>query len=54
MTISRREFIGTNGETSGYGAAFMTMHSLGLWGWSRRAAERFPLPAIGWPRDKSD
>ena len=32
MTITRRQFIGRIAQTGGYGAAFLTMHSLGLLG----------------------
>ena len=32
MTISRREFFARVARTSGFSAAFMTMHSLGLLG----------------------
>ncbi len=46
MTISRREFIARIAQTGGYGAAFMTMHSLGLLGMveTERRTD-FPLPA---------
>jgi monoamine oxidase len=45
MTISRREFIARIAQAGGYGAAFMTMHSLGLLGMveSERGKD-FPLP----------
>src|SRR6202451_3798747 len=46
MTISRREFIGKMARAGGYGAAFMTMHSLGLLGMAEtQQAKNFPLPA---------
>ena len=32
MTITRRQFISRVAQAGGYGAAFMTMHSLGLFG----------------------
>ncbi|MGA8432228.1 MAG: FAD-dependent oxidoreductase [Candidatus Sulfotelmatobacter sp.] len=45
MTISRREFIGRMARAGGYGAAFMTMHSLGLLGMVESEQRRdFPLP----------
>ena len=46
MTISRREFIGRIAQAGGYGAAFMTMHSLGLFGMVETEQRKdFPLPA---------
>jgi NADPH-dependent 2,4-dienoyl-CoA reductase/sulfur reductase-like enzyme len=49
MTISRRDFIGAGG----YGAAFMTMHSLGLWGMVETERQKdFPLPATTGKRTK--
>jgi monoamine oxidase len=45
MTISRREFIARVARASGFGAAFMTMHSLGLLGLAAsEQQEGFPLP----------
>ena len=45
MTITRREFIARIAQAGGYGAAFMTMHSLGLLGMvSTDQASNFPLP----------
>jgi monoamine oxidase len=45
MTISRREFIARVAQASGYGAAFMTMHSLGLLGMvETEQTKDFPLP----------
>src|SRR5277367_2618570 len=45
MPISRREFIARIGQTGGYGAAFMTMHSLGLLGLVESEQQKdFPLP----------
>jgi len=45
MTISRREFIARVARVGGYGAAFMTMHSLGLLGMAEtEQAKDFPLP----------
>jgi NAD(P)-binding Rossmann-like domain len=45
MTISRREFIGRIAQAGGYGAAFMTMHSLGLLGMvETEQGKDFPLP----------
>ena len=45
MTISRREFIARVAHTGGYGAAFMTMHSLGLLGMVETSQRNdFPLP----------
>jgi monoamine oxidase len=45
MTISRREFIGRIARAGGYGAAFMTMHSLGLLGMVESEPRKdFPLP----------
>jgi monoamine oxidase len=45
MTITRREFIARVGQAGGYGAAFMTMHSLGLLGMVETEQRKdFPLP----------
>jgi monoamine oxidase len=45
MALSRREFIARIGQAGGYGAAFMTMHSLGLWGMVETEQRKdFPLP----------
>ncbi len=45
MTISRRQFIAQIARSGGYGAAFMTMHSLGLLGMTETTQrEDFPLP----------
>ena len=45
MAISRREFIGRMAQTGGFGAAFMTMHSLGLLGMAETEPRKdFPLP----------
>jgi len=45
MALSRREFIARIGQAGGYGAAFMTMHSLGLWGMVETELRKdFPLP----------
>jgi len=45
MTITRREFILRVAQTGGYGAAFMTMHSLGLLGMVETTQHPdFPLP----------
>src|ERR1700693_437021 len=45
MPISRREFIGRIAQAGGYGAAFMTMHSLGLLGMVETEQRKdFPLP----------
>ncbi len=45
MTISRREFIARVALAGGYGAAFMTMHSLGLFGMAETEPQAgFPLP----------
>src|ERR1700690_401849 len=45
MPISRREFIGRIARAGGYGAAFMTMHSLGLLGMVETEQRKdFPLP----------
>jgi hypothetical protein len=45
MTITRREFIGRVAQAGGYGAAFMTMHSLGLLGMVESEQQKdFPLP----------
>jgi monoamine oxidase len=46
MTISRREFIARVARAGGYGAAFMTMHSLGLLGVAEsERSQDFPLPS---------
>jgi monoamine oxidase len=46
MTISRREFIAKVARAGGYGAAFMTMHSLGLLGMAETSQNKyFPLPS---------
>jgi monoamine oxidase len=45
MAITRREFIARVGLAGGYGAAFMTMHSLGLLGMAESEQQKgFPLP----------
>src|SRR5271166_4097846 len=45
MTITRRQFIGRIAQAGGYGAAFMTMHSLGLLGMVETEQQKdFPLP----------
>jgi hypothetical protein len=45
MAISRREFITRVGQTSGFGAAFMTAHWLGLLGMVESEQRKdFPLP----------
>ena len=45
MTITRREFISRVAHAGGYGAAFMTMHSLGLLGMAETERSKdFPLP----------
>jgi monoamine oxidase len=45
MAISRREFIGRMAQAGGFGAAFMTMHSLGLMGMAESEPQKdFPLP----------
>src|ERR1700693_6377193 len=45
MPISRREFIGRIAQAGGFGAAFMTMHSLGLLGMVETEQRKdFPLP----------
>jgi len=45
MTITRREFIARIAQSGGYGAAFMTMHSLGLLGMVETEQQKdFPLP----------
>jgi monoamine oxidase len=45
MTITRREFIARVAQAGGYGAAFMTMHSLGLLGVAETTQQRdFPMP----------
>ena len=55
MTISRREFIARIAQAGGYGAAFMTMHSLGLLGMVETEQRKdFPLPPIDRPRNESD
>jgi monoamine oxidase len=46
MNLTRRDFIARIARAGGYGAAFMTMHSLGLLGMAETAqAQDFPLPA---------
>ncbi|MGH9503170.1 MAG: flavin monoamine oxidase family protein [Terriglobales bacterium] len=46
MPISRREFIARVAQAGGFGAAFMTMHSLGLLGMVESEQRKdFPLPA---------
>jgi monoamine oxidase len=46
MTITRRDFISRIAHAGGYGAAFMTMHSLGLLGMAEtEQAKDFPLSA---------
>jgi monoamine oxidase len=46
MAISRREFIARIAQAGGYGAAFMTMHSLGLIGMAETEQQNgFPLPS---------
>jgi monoamine oxidase len=46
MAISRREFIGRIAKAGGYGAAFVTMHSLGLLGLAESEQRKdFPLPS---------
>jgi len=45
MTITRREFISRMAHAGGFGAAFMTMHSLGLLGMVETEQRKdFPLP----------
>jgi monoamine oxidase len=45
MAISRRDFITRIAHAGGYGAAFMTMHSLGLFGMIETDQQKnFPLP----------
>src|SRR5579862_1989423 len=45
MPISRREFVTRIAQAGGYGAAFMTMHSLGLLGLVESEQQKdFPLP----------
>jgi monoamine oxidase len=45
MAITRREFIGRVAQAGGFGAAFMTMHSLGLLGMVETEQRKdFPLP----------
>jgi monoamine oxidase len=45
MTFTRREFIARIAQAGGYGAAFMTMHSLGLLGLAETGQQKdFPLP----------
>jgi monoamine oxidase len=45
MAISRREFIGRMAQVGGFGAAFMTMYSLGLLGMVETEPRKdFPLP----------
>ena len=44
--ITRREFISRIAQAGGYGAAFMTMHSLGLLGMAETEQQKdFPLPS---------
>jgi monoamine oxidase len=46
MTVTRRQFIARMARAGGFGAAFMTMHSLGLLGMAESAPSAdFPLPA---------
>lgn len=46
MTISRRDFVASVARVGGFGAAFMTMHSLGLLGMVETEQQKgFPLPA---------
>jgi monoamine oxidase len=46
MAITRRDFISRIAQAGGYGAAFMTMHSLGLIGMAETAQQKdFPLPS---------
>jgi monoamine oxidase len=46
MTVTRREFISRMGRVGGYGAAFVTMHSLGLLGMVKSEQQKdFPLSA---------
>jgi monoamine oxidase len=46
MTITRREFISRIAQAGGYGAAFMTMHLLGLMGMAETGQQKdFPLPS---------
>src|ERR1700728_3379060 len=46
MTISRRDFVASVARAGGFGAAFMTMHSLGLLGMVETEQQKgFPLPA---------
>lgn len=45
MTITRRQFIGRMAQAGGYGAAFITMHSLGMLGMVETEQQKnFPLP----------
>jgi monoamine oxidase len=45
MTITRRQFIGRMAQAGGYGAAFITLHALGLLGMVETEQEKdFPLP----------
>ncbi len=45
MPITRRDFIARIGQAGGFGAAFMTMHSLGLLGMVETEQQKdFPLP----------
>jgi monoamine oxidase len=45
MTITRRQFIGRMAQAGGYGAAFITLHSLGLLGMVETEQQKdFPLP----------
>src|SRR5271154_5829826 len=46
MAISRREFVHRIAQAGGFGAAFMTLHSLGLLGMAESEPEKgFPLPS---------
>src|SRR5271170_5162724 len=46
MTITRRQFITRVAQAGGFGAAFMTMHSLGLFGMVETSQQQnFPLPS---------
>jgi monoamine oxidase len=45
MTFTRRDFIGRVAQAGGYGAAFMTMHTLGLLGMVESEQRKdFPMP----------
>src|SRR5580698_10530932 len=45
MPVTRRDFIARVAQAGGFGAAFMTMHSLGLFGMVETAQQpNFPLP----------